>query len=52
MSFTEFQQVLQHDYQEVLVINHVNISNKSFHMLEIAKKCIGYHLQPRRSAAT
>ena len=36
MSFTEFQEVTQHDYQEVLVTNRVKISSKTFHILEIA----------------
>ena len=38
MSFTGFQQVAQHDYQEALAMTHVHISNKTFHVLKIAKK--------------
>ena len=38
ISFTEFQYIAQHDYQELLVITHVNISNETFHSLEIANE--------------
>ena len=35
---TEFQQVTQHDYQEALVMTYVNISNKTFQLLQIENK--------------
>ena len=38
LSFTEFQQVAQYEYQEVLVTTHVNINNETFHVLEIANE--------------
>ena len=38
MSFTDFQQVDQHDYQEKSVINYVHISSKTFYLLEIANE--------------
>ena len=38
MSFTKFKQVSHHDYQEDLAITHVNISNKTIHMLKIANE--------------
>ena len=49
MSFSEFQQVAQHDYQEKLVMIHVHISKKSFICWKLKMKRIGYYLKPSRS---
>ena len=38
MNSTEFQQVIQHDYQESLVMTYVNISNKTFQVFQIENK--------------
>ena len=37
-TLTEFQQVAHRDYYEALVMTNVNVSNETFHVLEVANE--------------